>query len=143
MYATRRSFERRYLMSCGWRSTAGAGLLLNELNGSPRLSVARTGEGPSRSWVLAYLRGCEAIVKMDTKAGWTYVFFEFHGCKMRRFFFLFVVFLYFCTYSLYRSALNILSVCFPCPSTPSSSTKLRFCKSHIREDTPSPARTSS
>lgn len=58
-----------------WRSTAGAGLVLNELNGSPRLSVARAGDVSPRLCGRAYLRGCEAIVKIGAKLGWTYVFF--------------------------------------------------------------------
>ncbi len=92
------------------RSTAGAGLSLNELNGSPRLSVARTGEGPTRSWVPTYLRGCAAIVKMGSKLGWTLVFFGFHGCNTRRFFFVSVAF----HISVYTSCTVALSIYSPC-----------------------------
>lgn len=109
------------------RSTAGAGLSLNELNGSPRLSVARTGEGPTRSWVPTYLRGCAAIVKMGSKLGWTLVFFGFHGCNTRRFFFVSVAFPHFCLHILYSSTLNILPLRFANLRAPLSSTEFAFC----------------
>ncbi len=68
-------------LCCGW--WAGVAVPLNDFNGRARLSATRMGECPSRSWLRAYLRGCEAIVKIAWKLGWTYVFFRFHGCNDR------------------------------------------------------------
>lgn len=122
------------LYFCG-RSTAGAGLVLNELNGSPRLSVARAGDASPRLCGRAYLRGCEAIVKIAWKLGWTYVFFEFHGCNERRCFFVCVDLLPFCFYILYPSTPNILPVLFAALSAPPSLTELVFCAATLTKST--------
>ncbi|PBK79932.1 hypothetical protein ARMGADRAFT_100081 [Armillaria gallica] len=72
---------------------------------------------------------------MCWKLGWTYVFFEFHGCNERRCFFVFVDFLPFFLSILYPSAPNILPVLFAALSAPPSSTELDFCAATLTKST--------